>query len=238
MHELSITSKKSLSPVNGKNIHANSHSHSISDLTHSTSGRDIAESISRPSGNGATEQTIRKALGGIHSSLDITGGVAASSFHKILKAVSQSANGNSSTKKILATALGVALFLSGLVSSFKTGLDIITGKSTQQFKPLGLIKNLMTTYLGIDALGYAQGLNNKFTSTKDIVKRVLPILLLQGCSDMLSNSQSAAYKISSLVGLQSPLKGLLGGLLDNINPTKFFGNREAGTGSNYLGKDK
>jgi len=237
MHELSVTSKKSLSPVNGKNIHANLHSPLISDLTHPSSGRDLAESISRPLEHGTTEQTIKRTLGGIRSSLDITGGVAASSFHKILKGFGQSANGNSSTKKIVATILGATLFLSGLVSSLKTGLDIITGKSTQQFKPLALIKNLMTTYLGIDALGYAQGLNNKFTSTKDIVKRVLPIVLLQGCSDMLNNSQSAAYKISNLVGLQSPLKGLVDGLVDNINPGKFSGKSEFAS-SYYLGSDK
>ena len=185
--------------------------------------REMFESLAAKTSSTPIGEKIEDSIQVVQTTLDKAGGNAMLGLHPILDFLNKSGDSNHSSKKILSAITGTGLFLTGLINSIKTVLDIATGNNKGQFKIGKLIQNLMITHLGVDALGYSRNKNSTLDSTMSIIKRTIPILGFKVFNDILGNPDSVSYKITKAIGLQSPLSSLTGDLLDNINPKSLLG---------------
>lgn len=132
--------------------------------------RETLESLAAKTSSTPVGEKIEESIQVVKTTLDKAGGNAMLGLHPITNFLNKSGNSNHASKKILSAITGTGLFLTGLINSIKTVLDIVTGNNRGQFKIGKLIQNLMITHLGVDALGYSQNKNNALDSTMAIIK--------------------------------------------------------------------
>ena len=230
--ELTTSKTAALIPHQGINMGAGlsnnlrTASNNSTDSIHSPLSRDRLKSLAAKTSSTPIGEKIEESIQVVKTTLDKAGGNAMLGLHPITNFLNKSGNSNHASKKILSAITGTGLFLTGLINSIKTVLDIVTGNNRGQFKIGKLIQNLMITHLGVDALGYSQNKNNALDSTMSIIKRIIPIFGFKVFNDILGNPNSSSYKLSKGIGLQSPLFSLTGDLLGNINPKNLLGKEE------------
>jgi hypothetical protein len=176
--------------------------------------------------NSSTHDLITQTLGTMGQAANQTGGLIANSFGSFSGLINKLSNGdNNSFKLILASFAGISLSLIGIVNGLKNLFDAFTGKHNGKFRLGEILAGAMAFTLGRDALNYAQGKvkDKSFNSFQGIAKKFIPLVLMQCFNNILSNPNSASYRIADAMHLRSPMSSLVNDITGNLNPAALLG---------------
>ena len=192
-----------------------------SSLASSPLSRKNAENLSRV--NPETSLFITNSLNKGKKIIGQTETLINSGIGPVVGGINKFFDSNNSAKQLLAAFAGASMLLTGVVKGIMDTFNLLFGKSTGKFKIGEIIASSMIGWLGYDALQYAQGKSDTFNSTSGILKKVIPLIFMQGFNKMLGNSSSGISKVADTLGLKAPTQSLISDLGGMINPAKLFG---------------